>query len=258
MSEPWLTIVTAVRDDLEGLQRTLASVSSQDLSGVEVLVVDSSADADAVREVSEGIASVSWMQPQGIYPAMNAGLDSAGGEYVHFLNAGDAFHGSDVLAKVRQVVWSNPAWMFGPVDMIGPSGERITTPYWDYQGEKAHLFARGLFPQHQGTFARRELPRDLGGFSAGYQVAADYALFLKMSQIADPVELDFVIADFYEGGASSSQWKLSFREFHRARGEVFAPRGADRWRERWDSAVHFARVWAYRDVVEPLKRRARR
>ena len=148
--------------------------------------------------------------------------------------------------------------MFGPVEIVGEYGKRTVTPAWDYSAEKLHLFARGFFPQHQGTIARRELLQTLGGFDTSFRIAADYAMFLQMSQVSDPLELDFVVADFHEGGLSSKHWQESFREFHRARIEAFHPTGGARLAEQWDYLTNLSRVWAYRSVVEPLRRRARR
>ena len=255
---PWLTIVSAVRDDLEGLQRTFASLRTQDLEDVEVLVIDSSVDRASVGEVCGDIAAVEWVEPQGVYAAMNTGLQHASGNYVQFLNAGDCLHDSSVLQRVRASSTSEPQWMFGPVEIVGEDGKRTVTPAWDYSVEKKHMFARGLFPQHQGTFARRELLRKLGGFDASFRIASDYAVFLQISQVSDPLELDFVVADFHEGGLSSKHWQESFREFHRARIEAFRPTGTARLSEQWDYVRHFSRVWAYRTLVEPLRRRARR
>ena len=148
--------------------------------------------------------------------------------------------------------------MFGPVEIMGKDGKRTVTPAWSYYLERKNLFARGFFPQHQGTFARRDLLQKLGGFDTSFHIAADYAMFLRMSQVSDPLELDFVVADFHEGGLSSEHWQRSFHEFHRARVEVFRPTGLARLTEQWNYRTHFSRVWAYRSVVEPLKRRARR
>lgn len=258
MMNPWLTIVSAVRDDPEGLLRTFASLRTQDLEGVEVQVVDSSSDRASVAEECADIAVIKWVEPQGVYAAMNTGLQNASGKYVQFLNAGDCLHDDSVLQRVRASVASEPQWMFGPVEIVGKDGKRTVTPAWDYSIEKKHMFARGLFPQHQGTFARRELLQKLGGFDTSFRIAADYALFLQMSQVSDPLELDFVVADFYEGGLSSERWQESFREFHRARIETLRPTGTARLSEQWDYVSHFSRVWAYRTVVEPLRRRARR
>lgn len=254
----WLTVVTAVRDDPEGLQRTFASLRTQDLEGVEVLVIDSSADRASVGEVCSDIAVVEWVEPKGVYAAMNLGLQHASGTYVQFLNAGDCLHDDSIFQRVRVASGSAAQWMFGPVEIVESGGSRAITPQWNYSVEQRHLFARGLFPQHQGTFARRDLLHRLGGFDTSFRIAADYAMFLRISQVSDPLQLDFVVADFHAGGLSSQRWQESFREFHRARIEVFHPTGAARMSEWWDYATHFSRVWAYRTVVEPLRRRARR
>ena len=258
MSAPWLSVVIPVRDDETGLRRTVASIAAQDLDGVEVLVVDSSRDHETVASVCSDIADMMWVDQQGVYPAMNAGLERATGTYVQFLGAGDALHDPAVLDRVRNVADAGAPWMFGPVRIIDADGSSSVTPRWNYTAERNALFARGLFPQHQGTFVRSELLRDLGGFSSAYRIAADYALFLRLSQIADPVQLNFMVADFYAGGLSTDQWRESFREFHRARLEVFGPSGLAAVREQWDYRALFARVWAYREVVAPLRRRARR
>jgi len=258
MRDPWLTIVTPVRDDYQGLSRSLESIREQDREGVEVLVIDSSIDHESVQAACEGLARVVAMEPEGVYPAMNLGLQSASGTYLHFLTAGDVFHDSSVLTRIKEVCTAEPVWMFGPVDIIDETGKHTTTPPWNYGREKARMFARGHFPQHQGTVVRRDVLLQVGGFPSSYRIAADYAAFLRLSQLADPVLLDFVVADFHTGGLSSVAWRESFEEFHRARLEVLRPRGMARIVEMWDYATHLARVGVYRGALEPLRRRARR
>lgn len=258
MTEIWLTVVTAVKDDPDGLARTMESLRSQELTGVEVIVVDGSNDRTSAESLYSGIAELHWQAPSGIYAAMNAGLSRARGTFVQFLNAGDCLHDSNVLARVRENLGDTCVWAFGPVELIAEDGQRVVTPYWDFAREKQHLFARGLFPQHQGVFVRRQTLIDLGGFSLSYRIAADYRSFLQLSTIADPVQLDFVVADFHEGGASTVHWQESFQEFHRARRDIFHPRGLSAAREQLATAVHFGRVWIYRTLVLPLRRSARR
>lgn len=255
MSTPWLTVVTVVRDDETGLQATMESLREQDLEGVEVLVVDSSADRSAAPVLADGVARVMWVEPEGIYPAMNVGLENAVGDYVHYLNAGDTLHASEVLARLRALVASTaPVWLFGPVEIVGADGSRVITPPWDYDRERAVLFSRGLFPPHQGTVAQRSALSAIGGFDTTYRIAADYAAFLRLSLLADPAQTDVVIATFTEGGASTQHWQDSFREFHRARQEILRPSGVDALREHYETAAHFAKVFAYREVILRARR----
>ncbi|MDD2859058.1 MAG: glycosyltransferase [Candidatus Nanopelagicales bacterium] len=251
---PWLTVVTVVKDDAAGLTRSLQSLRDQDLAGVEYLVIDSSDDAHEVPALLSALAEVpstcTWQAPQGIYAAMNAGVAAATGEYVYFLNAGDALASPHVLAQVRASVRTDrPSWLFGHVEIVQANGTTVVTPRWNYREHQRSGFSRGHFPPHQATFARTSFIRDLGGFDTEYRIAADYALFLRMARDSDPLLLDLVIASFQEGGASTLQWQQSFREFHQARTSLLGLRGSARLAEQFNTVEHFARVWLVRELL---------
>lgn len=255
MAAPWISVITVVKDDPEGFARTLDSLVRQDLNGVEFVVVDSSRDRSTIPDLVADVPCVyAWTEPRGIYAAMNAALARASGDMACFANAGDTFAADDVLNRVRPLV-EGKVWAHGPVEVVDVAGNVVVTPPWDYDREKAVGFSRGHFPAHQGTFTNREELLSLGGFDTTYEIAADYAMALRLSQVADPVVLDFPIARFHEGGASTQRWQDSFREFHRARRSILKPRGMDALRERWFGGVHFVSVWLHRTVISPYRGR---
>jgi glycosyltransferase involved in cell wall biosynthesis len=269
---PWLSIVTVVKDDAEGLARTLASIAGQETAGlddtdVELVVIDGSTGGPA-EEPSPvpGVRVVyQWQEPRGVYAAMNAGLAAATGEYVYFLNAGDEFGDEHAVAAIRRGVADGaPGWLYGQVRFVDEAGQATVPPPFDYPGERAAAFSRGRFPPHQGTVASTALLRSIGGFDPSYRVAADYAAFLRLSRAAEPRELPEVIATFYQGGLSSTDWRLAIAEFHRARREVLHPAGLDGAREQVATALQYATVGAYRLLWAPgrpahaLSRRLRR
>ena len=251
--EPWLSVVSVVRDDADGLARSVASLALQDVAGVEFIVIDSSADPAAVEATVRqfpGDVEYSWLPPEGIFAAMNEGLAQCTGRFVYFLNAGDSLHEPSVLATVQGAI-DHPevTWAFGPVHVIDQRGGDTLTPTWDYHREQASCFSRGHFPPHQGTFVRTSVLREVGGFDTQYSIVADYAAFLCLSQRADPVVLGIPVARFIEGGMSTRRWKSSIREFHRARQAILRPRGAVAWRERFETVAQFSRMWVVRGVL---------
>lgn len=249
----WLSIVTVVKDDREGFRRSIDSLSKQSLAGVELVLVDSSAIALEIPAfLSDYLITdyqSEWVEPQGIYSAMNRGLELARGDYIYFLNAGDSFFDQLVISDLGALVAeSSPAWIIGRVEILEQTGASVTSAVWDYETEKKALFARGLFPPHQGTVVKTEALRSVGGFDERFAIAADYAAALSLSQVHDPLITDRVIATFFEGGISTMDWQASFREFHFARQEVFAPRGLaalEEWFHYWQ---HFLSVWLVRKV----------
>ena len=254
-SYPWLSIVTVVKDEVEGFRRTVASLRGQDLAGVEWVVIDSSGDMDEIPRVIDqaGLAAAyRWTKPAGVYPAMNEGLAEASGEYVYFLNAGDRLHDDGVLADVRFLVERDrPEWLYGQVSFVSATGDRVTPAPFDYASEQRASFSRGRFPPHQGTVVSTRSLRAVGGFDVSYRIAADFAAFLQLSRMAEPAETERVLADFYVGGVSTTNWRTSIGEFHRARQEILEPSGPAALREWFETAAQYSRMqvarWAGRD-----------
>lgn len=234
-SSTLLTIVTVLKDDPLGLQRTMHSLGVNQPRGIEWLVVDSSADVDRVSAVlSHSTWDVTrvWTKPAGVFNAMNVGLNESHGTYVWFLNAGDTLHSRESLDSVVDVLVAEPTWAFGQVEFVNVDGQVTLPKPFDYRQEKRHWFARGRFPPHQGTIARRQVLCDLGSFDESYRIAADYAMMLRLALIADPVESTEVWADFHEGGLSTTQWRSAIGEFHQARMEILGPSGLELVKEK--------------------------
>ena len=255
----WLTVITVVRNDAAGLQRTAQSLAPALRTGIEWIVIDGSDDPAAVASIVGDQGLVTWTEPRGIYPAMNEGLRRASGDFVLFLNAGDALASASVLTDVEHELRdADMQWGYGAIEILEMNGDRVVTPRWEYPRESQALFARGFFAPHQATFVRRARLLQLGGFDETYRIAADYKAFLQLTQASEPRQLDMVIAEFPIGGASSERWFQAQGEFHRARREVFQPRGRSAWVERWWTVVGLGKAAAYRAVVAPARRLARR
>ena len=132
------SVVTITYNAAQVLQPTLDSVLMQDYPHVEHLIIDGAstdntvAIAEAYRkqsgEAENGHTVRIQSEPDnGLYDAMNKGLQLATGDYVVFLNAGDRFPAADtldrvVLAAVVAAGEERPAVLFGDTDIIDGKG----------------------------------------------------------------------------------------------------------------------------------------
>ena len=255
---PTLSIITVLKDDAWGLGQTMASLvtsSGFNRADVEWIIIDGSIDPEWVKAlVSESALepTLIWEPPSGIYEAMNTGLNLATGNYVYFLNAGDRLRDTSVLSSVVQVLKEQtPEWLYGQVAFLDKEGREVIPPAFDFRREKRALFARGRFPPHQGTVARRSLLQSIGGFDTKYRVSADYVAALRLSLVAEPLELTQVIAEFTAGGVSTQHWEQSLREFHEARLDVFDPHGTKKIVE----SIRTMKLRLARGLYESLRRR---
>jgi glycosyltransferase involved in cell wall biosynthesis len=92
---PLITVVTVVRNGEKTLEQTILSVINQTYPNVEYIVVDgasSDGTLDIIRKYEDRIDY--WMSEpdEGIYYAMNKGIDLATGEWINFMNGGDCFY----------------------------------------------------------------------------------------------------------------------------------------------------------------------
>lgn len=256
-----LTVVTVVKDDPSGLRLTLESLDRQVACDSAVLILDGSADRQATAALLgefPGLnARLEWRPPSGVYGAMNDALSLVDSAYVYFLNAGDALASDDVLPRVTDALAEHrPVWAFGRVRFLSESGTPLREPGWSYERERARLFARGVFPAHQGVVASARALREQGGFDSRFRIVADYASILRLSLESSPLELGFALAIFRQGGLSSQQWRQSLREFHEARLLVYAPTGVAALRERLDTWRLQARTRAFHALTGLRRDRA--
>ena len=90
----------------------------------------------------------------------------------------------------------------------------------------------------------------IGGFDERYRIAADYELVLRLSQIAQPLEIPTVICEFGLGGVSSVNWRESLDEARIARSTTFG----FGWKDKIVDRVAGAEVWIRAAVFRSLGR----
>ena len=232
-----LSIVTVVRNDPAGFAQTLDSLSKQSNTKFQWVIVDSSTNKNEIPsllEDSDLTATYQWVQPEGIYPAMNIGAADSVGDYLYFLNAGDTLTDSQTLNRVELALSdASPVWAYGGVYFWNQRGEQLHEPPWNYKEEYHHRFSRGRFPPHQSVFVKKDAFTNLGGFDTSYAIAADFNMICQLSNIQKPLVLEHVIANFTQGGASTVSWKSAHKEFRQIRKSAFPPTPIQRIEEAY-------------------------
>lgn len=230
MGEPVLSIVTATYREPDKLTRTLESLSPLVTAAgtylpFELIVVDSSPfeNSNVLRSrVASGLPLVHLKTPpEGIYPALNAGLHAARGKYVWFLNGGDRLSSAEALGRAIER-FDGP----GAPDLVIASvalereGRRLSI-----QKPRAvwllDLVGRNRVCQ-QGVLYRRALFSRVGEFSTDFKLAADYDHHLRCLAagavaVTSPED---TIASYDIDGRSSQRYAEAFEEFRRAQRRV--------------------------------------
>jgi glycosyltransferase involved in cell wall biosynthesis len=170
MNLPKVTVVTVVRNDELGLERTMDSVAEQDYASREYVIVDGASTDGTLKVLGRRNAEVTrWIsEPDtGIFQAMNKGVRLATGQYVCFMNSGDRFASSGTLTAMfnppprAELLWG---------DCIIESGKGEE---YDCAREVLETLHRQMTVSHQSLFTRREALLE-NPFNEELRIAADY------------------------------------------------------------------------------------
>ena len=204
-SAPLLTVVSVVKDDEDGLSETWRSVESQSFSDYEFLIVTPGNQKQLFAHLLGSSRKIRLcVDPgEGIYTAMNLGLDHARGDYVIFLNAGDVLVDSPRVLQMAmdEVASRNDPWLAFSYRIRSGNTSKTRIK----KGELAPwTFAFGLKRVlHQALIMRRSWLNKLGGFNIGYLIAGDYDLVLRGLSESNLPTSTLVLSEFQLGGVSS-------------------------------------------------------
>ena len=215
---PLFSVITVCYNSAATIGPTLESVKSQTFTDYEYIVQDGrSPDGTVALVEKSGIAGLELVSERdtGIYDAMNRALGRAQGVYVIFLNAGDAFHGADALARLAAVAEreDRPGIIYGQTILVDGKrkyvGPRHLTAPKDLQLDD---FSRGMVVCHQAFVPLRRIT---GLYNADYRFSADYGWCLRCLKITEPSRcrnLHCVAIDYLTDGLTDKHHKASLLE----------------------------------------------
>ena len=220
-----LSVITVCYNNLTGLRLTRESVVSQTLRDFEWIVIDGKSD-DGTPEYLAGLDPQPdcWISEEddGVYDAMNKGLARASGEFVLFLNSGDAFSGPKSLERLMLPELQADI-IYGDLNFVSQGGKNRAA--YSSMLDQEKLILEGL--PHPSSAIRTELLRKEGGYDTSYKIAADFKFFMKAFKDGRTfVHRLETIADFALGGLSCGGTAGQLAERQRAICEVFGVAGA--------------------------------
>lgn len=177
---PLVSVVTVCRNASAVIRATMQSVLDQTFARFEYVLIDGASVDGTQAHIAEyaerfrarGVAvTVVSETDAGIYDAMNKSLTRVSGEWICFMNAGDAFCAPDTLARV----FAEPA--VAQADIV--YGDTVINLHFGrvrMQPKPLAYFEKKMAFCHQSVFVRTRFMR-ARPFDLRYRLAADYDFF---------------------------------------------------------------------------------
>ncbi len=206
MKQKLFSIITPTYNSGRKLEKTIRSVLSQDKSIYEYIIIDGCSTDDTSNVVGKYSKNITFFSEKddGVYDAMNKGIDVATGKYLYFLGAGDSLR-ANILEKVAgRMPDDKLTFIYGNVYMVDRG------VVYDGEFNKAKLRKSNIC--HQSIFYERTIFDAVGRYEQRFSVLADYAFNVKCfwNDNVQKKYIGYVIANFEGGGISSSQRDLNF------------------------------------------------
>lgn len=169
-----LSIITINYNNRAGLQRTIDSVLFQTWRDYEWIIIDGGStdgSKELIEQYQEHFAYWCSEPDRGIYHAMNKGIAEAIGDYLIFMNSGDAFYNENVLAKVFSVERTADI-ITGQV--VRADNNKLLRRYGD--NLLLQLYTNTI--NHQGSFIKRDLFRNRQ-YDESLKIVSDWKFWLE-------------------------------------------------------------------------------
>jgi glycosyltransferase involved in cell wall biosynthesis len=178
-----ITVVTAVFNRVETIEKAIISVQSQSHNDVEHVIQDGGSNdgtLDVVKGLELATTHLVSEQDEGIYDAINKGISRASGEVIGLMHSDDFFANDRVLEQVAEA-FNNPEvdGVYGDLDYVSAANTNKVVRHWRSGPYCRELLKRGWMPPHPTLYLRREVFDEWGLYDPSLQIAADYDAMLR-------------------------------------------------------------------------------
>jgi putative colanic acid biosynthesis glycosyltransferase len=208
-----ISIITVCYKAKKELEITINSILKQDYTNIEFVIVDGNSQDGTLQMIDKyklklkkkGIQVLASSEPdEGIYDAMNKGVQRTSGEWCIFMNAGDAFYQNDALRRLSQYCANDFDIIYG--DAAHCYREKINI--YKAKDSSELTFKKGMEFCHQSTLIKTSLLRKRG-YDITYKIASDYDFFVYgFRNSAKFCHVNCIVSIFQKDGISSTNGGL--------------------------------------------------
>jgi len=174
-----LSIITVVKNDEKNIVKTIKSITNQKTSEIEYIVIDGNSTDNTFKKINffkSHIDKIIKEKDNGIYDAMNKGINLSRGKYIVFCNSGD-YYKKNTLQDILKQLKNNIDVLFATVERRYLGATIIKSGYDLYRLNYNFDFATS---HSIGFYIRKDLNLKIGYYDTKFKCSADYDLYLRL------------------------------------------------------------------------------
>ena len=202
-----ISVITVSFNSIKTIVKSIESVQAQENVEIEHIFIDGGSTDGTVNVITEMLRDNDIFiseQDDGIYNAMNKGVNIATGDIVAILNSDDVFYDCNTLNTVAEIFTDNSVdVVYSNIVYTNLEGKQLG--YWCPGSFESKRFSEGWHPPHPGFFCRKYCYEQGGNFDENLKIAADFDIMLRFFEVLKfrSKYLDQYTVKMYNGGASA-------------------------------------------------------
>lgn len=207
-----ITVITVVLNRVNVIGNCISSVQSQNYKNYEHIIVDglsSDGTIDVINKYLDSHIRFISEKDNGIFDALNKGINMASGDIIAVLNSDDYYYSSDIFEQViKEFLSENYHMVFGNVQFVNQFRGKVLRKYNSLIFKK-ELIRYGFMPAHPAIFMLKSLVDSVGNYNSNYKIAGDFDYIVRTfkSGFIKYKALNIVVAEMVVGGISTSGFK---------------------------------------------------
>jgi glycosyltransferase involved in cell wall biosynthesis len=177
-----ISIITVTFNSSKTLKTTLESVASQTFKNIEHIIVDGQSSDNTLMLLKNypHIHKVISEKDNGIYDAMNKGINNASGDVIGFLNSDDWFYNSKIIEEIANAFDKNDVdAVYGDLVFVKNENDFNPKRVWVSGPYKSKYFLSGWVPPHPTFYAKTNVYKKYGLFNSNLIFAADFDIMCR-------------------------------------------------------------------------------
>lgn len=214
--KPFFSIIIPTYNSALTIANCLNSIFTQSFVNFEILVIDGQSTDNTLENIfpfNDNRLKILSESDEGIYDAMNKGINLAKGKWLLFLGSDDVLFNQNVLNDVFNLMIDNEfKFVYGNVLLLGDTGWGIAGQCYDGEFDIEKLLKSNI--AHQSIFYHNEVFKKHGNFDTKFKICADYDFNLRMAANYELKFIDKIISKFSAGGASTNAVDVEFGKLY--------------------------------------------
>ena len=178
-----VSIITVCRNAEDVIESAIQSVLRQHYKDIEYIIVDGSSSdktVSIIEKYKSRIAKFISEKDEGMYFAINKGIQAASGEIIGILNADDFYVNEKVISEIaKEFAAAKTDSVYGDLQYVSRDNTNKIIRHWKSQPYKQNLFLKGWMPPHPAFFVKKNCYDKFGLFNTAFTISSDYELMLR-------------------------------------------------------------------------------